>query len=521
MFCGNCGKEIPDKGLFCPYCGCQVGGNVAAESAKVVTFNTLQGDAIQQKNDKQQKSDKKLKADNKQKTQNKSVKVLNILIVAVFVAIVGIVGIFAGRWYWSAEQKINRALEKEDFEAAYDIFMKSDSVNSDCLEEALLEKIEVLKTQFLNEEIDYVTADAELLSIESMNLPGIQRTALEARTFLTEMNQSKTAFRTAESLVTEGRYEEALGQYRNVLRNDIHFEEAQAGLISVSEKYRSVILEQVGADRAEGKYNDALLKLYEALRVLPDDAAFMEQVVILEADSREQRKQSVLTEAESKADTGNWADAIKVLGHASGEFGNDADFSSAMTSYTNAYVEQVQQQTEELLKQKKYEEAEDIIYEALRVLPNNQILNEMITDIENRKPVNIADMAEFAFGFPWNEGVPKDPFGNDYSGAANYACLINYDLFDDDIYYAEYRLYGDYSTVTGNIVAEQDCYLYSDIHVKIYSDDTLIYTSPSVNRKTDNFTFEVSVKNTDYLRIEADISGGGGIILSDVFINKE
>ncbi|MED9905188.1 MAG: zinc-ribbon domain-containing protein [Lachnospiraceae bacterium] len=276
MFCRNCGEKITDEGMFCPRCGYQVRHSVTTEPVISVKCNIRQGGSV-------------LQGMKKQHYPKETRKKRLVILIAVLFCIIFCTGAALGaRWYWSAEQKIIRALDKEDYEEAYNIFMKAEDADASYLKDALSEHIETLQVQFLNEEIDYATADEELQMIERMKLSGIRQQVREARAYLIEINLSKTAFQTAENFAAEGKYAEALIQYRNVLKDDIHYREAQEGLINAGELYRSMILEQVNADKTEEKYNEALLKLQEALSIMPEDLAFAEEIAALEREIEEQ-----------------------------------------------------------------------------------------------------------------------------------------------------------------------------------------------------------------------------------------
>lgn len=122
-------------------------------------------------------------------------------------------------------------------------------------------------------------------------------------------------------------------------------------------------------------------------------------------------------------------------------------------------------------------------------------------------------------GWTWNTGSPCDPFGNDYTYSRNYAILSHVYDYGRDEKHVEYHLDGKYKTLSGNIAPyitfEED----ESAIMRIYADDTLLYTSKEITRKQDMDTFTVDVSNAKYVKIVVDLAGyGSNVIISDVLL---
>ncbi len=111
----------------------------------------------------------------------------------------------------------------------------------------------------------------------------------------------------------------------------------------------------------------------------------------------------------------------------------------------------------------------------------------------------------------WNLGTPTDTFGTDHSDGCNYVIVSLGEA------YIEYRLEGKYSKLTGTIAPHENMGENGQGYVHIYADDKLVYSSPTVFRKTDPFDFSVDVSGADYIKIYTDrYTSSEYMIISDL-----
>lgn len=128
-----------------------------------------------------------------------------------------------------------------------------------------------------------------------------------------------------------------------------------------------------------------------------------------------------------------------------------------------------------------------------------------------------------SFGFEWDNDQPVDLFNNDYSTAKNYmVCYCGY-LADDVSRNGEYFVNKQYSSFSLDVAP----YLGFEerggpANVKIYADDVLVYSSPTITLKTQKFnTGEIDISNTDYLKVCVDIEGYENIIISNAVLKPK
>lgn len=503
MYCSKCGRNVEDTVKFCPDCG-----------EKIFLEKTVSNQNTQNENVKtiEEPPVKTRKSEGKQKNPKFVFLLLFILM------IVG--GILFAIWYFSPEQTMARALQEADYETAYAIYMESD-VDSEAIVAAVETELTEIEEAFHNKEIDYATATQKLTDMKKMEIKQLTASFTETQTYLDNLNASATAFQTGNSLFDKQQYAAAIEQYQKVIEEDTNYAAAVEQINITKEKYREQVLNQAAEYEAALDYAQALLVLQDALKLIPNDSAITESINVITVERQEKLESDVLALAKGYADEENYLSALNTIQDGIKELGSNTVFTNAAEEYESSYITQTEDAVNALLQEKKYQEALDTLYAAQNALGRNARITELITDVQNRQPVNIATLEVFDVwnNWEWNEGDSEDVFGNEYGSAANYAHLTTYGFSASK--WTEYRLYGEYETISGVVAPSEEAGSSSEVYFKIYSDDLLIYTSPKIYNKTDPFYFEVSIQGTDYLRLEISSEINGGVILSDVFLNKE
>jgi len=133
--------------------------------------------------------------------------------------------------------------------------------------------------------------------------------------------------------------------------------------------------------------------------------------------------------------------------------------------------------------------------------------------IESIMPVSLSTMALIdSSGWSVNEGDPMDNFGNTHYSSYTSVIYNSSSMFSANGYYAEYRVYSQYSTLTGTVSNYQEI---ESGTLRIYADDILLRTY-TIGKKTDPINFSLDITGADYIKFEVDLSCRSGIILSDV-----
>lgn len=506
---------------------------------------------------------------------------LIVTIVAV-IAVIGAAAFLFLRWYMSDEQQILRAIEAGDYEGAVDILDESD-LDEDVLEDALSEKIGEIRTAFTNNEMEFDDAIEQLEGILELDVGDTAAECEEAILYVQTLNDSRISFETAEGFMEDGKYPEAIAQYDLVWEDDPNYDTATARKEEAIDAYRDEVLAEAADYAADENYADAVVTIVNALEVLPEDPELTEQLSIYESNLQAQNVDSALELAESYAESGNYEKAMETIEEAMDEFGStsaltdaydeylglhidsviaeadekanagdflaamdlvqdtmdeygsDAELESAYDRYADGYAEMIMLEAEGYVQKGDYNSAIAVLKDGLEVLPGNADLQEMLESVEGMKPVPITNLTPINGGFVWNNTAPVDPFGNDYSTAANYAVFEisndndhGYGGEDDDyrVGTAEYRVYGKYDTLSMTLAPYTSVGENGYSYVQVYADGELVYTSQNVTRKTDAFTIEANIAGAEYIEIKVYMyyvayyaeDRWGATIISDVML---
>lgn len=140
-------------------------------------------------------------------------------------------------------------------------------------------------------------------------------------------------------------------------------------------------------------------------------------------------------------------------------------------------------------------------------------------ELEEKQPVSLSTLTPINIGNDWNselipewnKGTPTDPFGNSYADAINFIIFPGGTNDYVTEHYAEYRLHGKFSTITGTLVSHENIPELGHSNIKVYADDKLVYTSQLIERKTDPQDFSVDVGGADYVKIVIVVDKGDEI----------
>lgn len=543
-YCTFCGKELNDRAKFCTGCGKACIETLAEEvqqiplpqkplqqeeppiteipnheempPAKEFTQEEIPQDVPNSQTESTPEDNSVNNPADKKKSLPKG-KIVLYSVLAVSLVIVIVAAVLVFRWYTSTEQQILRALDAGDYDSAVVIMEEDTSVNeSKALAEQLKERIANIKTGFEGGTIEYASAKMELDTIKKLNVDGVSSELSAVRTYVDQLNESRTNFSTAESFYTTGDYAEAITNYRLVIEADENYTVAVEKLADAVNKYREEILTKAMEYADAELYTDAIALLNEALKTIPNDTKITEQIRIYEKDNSEKLKADALETAADYAKDGDYLNAFKSLTNIIKSQAADAELVSAYNKYCDQYAAQIISEVDGKVAEKDFNSAISLLKSALKELPGNENLAEKLDTVEAKAPISITALTAINSDIwgTWNEGAASDPFGNDYTTACNYVHIKRWDQTKS---YVEYRLYGKYSTLTGVIAPHADNDEEKVSCLQVYVDDELVYTSPEVGRKTDAISFSVDVTGAEYIKIVIQReSWSCSVILSDV-----
>lgn len=464
-FCENCGAPLGEQEKFCANCGARVREMAAAAPAPAENSapasqpvnNTPVQEPVYTPPVQPQEpvytpvytppavpAPQKVKKPRKKMSRGKKVKIILLSVLAVVLAAaLALVGVYFLGGPYDVYQNIK---DQNYYEARteYSREVSGSAVKRMLLKAALSSSDTGVADAFKAGTLNYSDAVQALEVLEYVGLGDM--TALIDE--ISALNEVNTAVANGNEYYKHGDYENALLEYAKI----------DAG----SEAYASV----------QEKINSALSSY----------------------------KTDALNRAQSAIDAQDYAGALQILSAAMQVAKDDTELTNLYNSAATTYEQISLQQATEYFNAKQFNEAQTVLNQALGLLPNSQALQNKRDEIEAKKPDSLTELTMInSKDWKWNEGAPVDPFGNDYSGASNYV-LVDGNVKENPPY-GEFRLYKNYSTFTGTIAPYSTFATDEAAYVQIYVDDTLVYTSPVFDRKTDAFTFSVNVTGAEYLKI--------------------
>lgn len=347
--------------------------------------------------------------------------------------------------------------------------------------------------------------------------------------------QIATIISEADALAAEEDYEGALVKVQTGL---VTYPKS-AELQDKADEYTEALNAQVKAktlDEAKnladsGDYVSAIALIKNAQETQGDDADYQSALKTYSTAY----KTEVIASADSLAANGDYIGALETVGTASALIGDDAELSAKTTEYENAYVDEVIAEADRLMTEHDFTNAISTINGALKIVPGNTKLVDKQAEINNAKPISLSNISVFNGGWEWNNLEPTDSFGNNYSTACNYVVFSDY--YDNILpqkghcgevngyrqVFAEYRTNGEYNMLSMQLAPHTEICQNGKTFIQIYADDTLVYTSPTITRKTDAFICEVGIAGAEYIKIVVNvyigsvIDGGdeGAILIAD------
>lgn len=452
---------------------------------------------------------------------SKKNKLPKIIIAAVVAVALVVGGIFAAG-YFSTQKKIEAILDDAEIFASDEKYADAVAKIEEGLEEysdskKLQDKVAEYQKALTDQKIVAVLAEAGALAAEEkykdardVIQDGLQDYPSSAALHdkLAEYsdayeNQQITAIITdAEALAAAEDYEGALSKVNDGLvgypKSEALQEKAEEYTTSLKAQVKESTLAEAAILAEAGDYVAAIELIENAQKTQGDDSDLQ---AALNTYNTAYKTETIET-ADNLAANGDYTGAVGVINSAGKIIGHNDDFDSKLTEYENSYVNKSIATADKLLKDRDNNKAKQVIEDAMDLFPGNADLIAKAAEIESLKPISITKLDPINGGLNWNAGNPVDPFGNDYSSACNFAVVDLFTISSHVEKSVEYRLYKKYGTITGSIAPYKDIEQGGLACVKIYADDVLIYTSPSVTRKTDAFTFSVDVADAEYITIE-------------------
>ena len=353
------------------------------------------------------------------------------------------------------------ALEEEDYVLA---LMLAHEIEHDSLLQRLENRLEILESDFRTDNKDFIVIMEEIRIIDAMNVQGLSNTLHGVSNRIQNLNSSRIAFRTAESMFNNGDFPSAIAQLRLVIPDDANYELALRNLQHIINAYRYQILEIADESVARGDYSGAIFAINNGLWTLVNDPVLMERLNL----SKQALVNSAISNARASADIGDYDIAI---------FGLNV---------------------------------------ALQAAPNNEQLTRLIDEINNIRPMNLLALEPVNSQF-WNPNETKTEIILRYESPWGHRQRSEAYFFVD----------AGYSILRGTINADEHLRPETRMQIRIFADDVLVYESGYIQRAS-TFDFEANITGARFIRLRVDNrhysfpdtipAWGGRVTASNVFL---
>ena len=404
------------------------------------------------------------------------------------------------------------ALEEGDYDLAVTL---SEELDNERLYDGLNERLETIAENFLNEETEFAVVTMELNAIERMDVFGLSLTLAETRSFVNNLNNSRTAFNTAEAMYARGDYANAISQYLQVLSTDPNYSYALDGVIRANTALRNEALTTAANYSSGGNYGQAIRVLNDTLRIIENDSELTQQLNLYTTAFANASRQAALVTASAYASNGNLVSAITVLRNALRDMPNDSLIEQRLNEYEQLFVVEMVNQAEGLAADGQHDTAISLLGTALQTMPGNTELTNMRNDVTAARPVSLASVVVVdSRHFVHFEDIFTDSFGNHYHESFRFyprTGSSNAYSNADRASYAVFNLNNNFNLFSADIVAPEG--LASDAEflaeISFNNNATFEIVADGFNVRTGMVSFEVDVSGATTMTITVRVRDSG------------
>lgn len=121
------------------------------------------------------------------------------------------------------------------------------------------------------------------------------------------------------------------------------------------------------------------------------------------------------------------------------------------------------------------------------------------TEKEDSEAISITDINIVEDRFFSRDGVEEDIFGNIYD---DYVWTVVSGVGSQNKINEEYVTQGKYKTLTGTLFVDKDAPKKNSFKMNIYVDGKKKFTSPTIEKKTKPYSFDVDVSGAEFVKLE-------------------
>ncbi|MBE6801884.1 MAG: hypothetical protein E7530_03245 [Ruminococcaceae bacterium] len=447
MFCSNCGSNV-EEGTFCPICGAQVEENAGNNTMETEVVKVTEAPDPKENNDDSEKKKQKKVLTPEEQAQRK--KVITKLIVAgsffLFAMSMLFVAIFVG--FLAINNPANEILENLEngyYYSASSIYENDmNSKPNKKLVEGLNERLDDIWAEYQSDSYSYYDdIGDELETIEEMNIEEISEKLQETITNVETLHNSREAFEEAQSEEYYEDYVDAIYYYGQVIATDSNYEAAQEKIKELMPIYRSGIFDSVDDKTDYGYYSSAFEILLDAKEAFPNDTEINQKITDCEA--------LVVSEADK------------------------------------------------LVAEKKYDDAIELVGEAMDGYPESETLNAKLESIQKGRPVYLQDLTTSltSKNYDYDSGSFTDANGVEHDGKFKF----DPGLDEGKTANAEFYLEKKYTKFTATFVPNSSTNDKEKFKIEVLVDGKVVKTIKNFTFKSKNEIIELDITGASKIEI--------------------
>ena len=152
------------------------------------------------------------------------------------------------------------------------------------------------------------------------------------------------------------------------------------------------IISEADTFAAKEDYKGALAKIQTGLATYPKSEELQRKSEEYTSALNIQVKTDAFTTAEGLAQTGDYLGAFNTVDQAMSTIGEDEELASKAKEYEDTYASNVASQVDTYLADGDFDDADQLVSEALKHFPDNTIIKEQQSHVESSKPQNLLDV---------------------------------------------------------------------------------------------------------------------------------
>ncbi|MDR0220543.1 MAG: protein kinase [Lachnospiraceae bacterium] len=306
---------------------------------------------------------------------------------AIGIAIVVIAALAVGGYFsltrLIAANNANRvieALENQDYTGAFDAFNnKIDGSSIAVLESQLSRRLDLLKSEYTSERIEYNAVIMELDTVRRFNIMNLSAKISDLEQYTINLNDSRVAFSLAATLHEAGDYVGAIEQYKLVSMEDSNYNKARDGLTAAVADYKRNALDEAALLAENQNYSSAIRLLDRVMENVGNDADLARQRDVYEKQGIGDR----IDKAKSLADNGDFSAASSELRALDIEYPNNTSVRMAISDVAASHATAIVLQASELAAKPSYTEAIKALNDGLRLYPDSDSLKNALAVTQN------------------------------------------------------------------------------------------------------------------------------------------